>query len=70
MFLWDELDDWLGAGRHLVRGTCHEAAGIREAIGAAGVRAGARLAQGWFRAVALFFGAISATAAWRAGSEL
>lgn len=70
MFLWDELDDWLGVGRHVLRGTAQEAAALGEAASAAWDRTGAELRSGWYRAAAGILGLAAAATALRPGPEV
>lgn len=70
MYLWDELDDWLGVGRHILRGTAQEAAALSEAASATWERAGAALRSCWHSAAAGLLGFAAYAATWRPGPEV
>lgn len=70
MFLWDELDDWLGVGRHVLRGTAQEAAALSEAASAVWDRTGGELCSGCYRAAAGVLGFAASAAAFRPGPEV
>lgn len=72
MLLWDEIDDWVGAGRHLMGGTlCASSDGRAGSSGDHEHNGLApHLSRTYYRGAAVLIGLLSTLATYRHGPEL